>query len=482
MLVTPCPNCGKPTPARLASPDALRCSACGYAGPPPPTARAAIVAARSHLENRDVRARQISSLVRRTSLGWRTALLIGTFVLSSLPTLGFVAIVMAHLVRPEQRQLDYATTWSAFFSLFIGWSVGAVLLAKHRRDQAAIRRAIAAVPALRAGDPAACRVCGADLPAGGAIVRCAFCGTDNYADDKTIRRLDAREANDVAAFEEDLRVETASTAERMASASRSLLVAALVMPVGVLLVVSVALAPLAARVESTLDESTKYTSAATRDGECIGVPVHPSDGDTSYTLDLGTARYEPPSSLGERYPLSWNATAIVGKPVHVDADNDHHEVRATVVKVYGSPIGNLALLHTEDGKDLRVDIRGICLSEPAAGIYGETTGGGRPPAASAPPGSGDRVVDVDGTVFAAKGGTVVRTARGGAPVVIFQMAQVFDGDHPNERITDLTLVGDLLSFVYDTGHTYEGAHPLAMRLPKRGGVAHVIDDMLGAKR
>ncbi|HEX7665924.1 MAG TPA: hypothetical protein VF407_15460, partial [Polyangiaceae bacterium] len=379
MLVTPCPRCGKPTPARLATPDALRCDACGYAGPPPPPARDAMLAARAHLEARDVRARQISSAVRSASLGWRTALLVLTFVVSSLPTLYFFAIVMGHLIRPDQRQLDLTTTWSAFLSLLAGWTIGAMLLAKHRRDQKAIRRLIAAVPSARVGEPAACRVCGADLPAGSALVRCTFCGTDNWADDRAIRKLDAREASDVGAFEKDLAKETSSVAEGIARSEKRLLVAAFVLPLGILALVSFGLAPLATHVESTLDDQLKYTSAATRDGECVGVPVHPSDDDPSWTLDRGTRRFEPPSSLGTRWPEWFTASALVGKPVHLDAENDHHEVAATVTKVYGSPIGNLALVHTSDGRDLRVDLRDLCLSEPAAGFPGSNADAGPPP-------------------------------------------------------------------------------------------------------
>lgn len=479
MLVTPCPKCGKPTPARLATPDQLHCDACGYAGPPPEPAREAMLAARAHLEARDVRARQISTAVRNASLRGRTLLLLLTFVVSSLPTLYFVAIVLSHLIHPDQRQLDLSTTWSAFLSLLAGWTIGAMLLAKHRRDQRKMRRLIAAVPASRVGDPAACRVCGADLPAGDAIVRCGFCGTDNYADDKAIRRLDAREASDVGAYERDLSLQTTTVAEGMAEAGKGLLVAALLLPVGILVIVSIGLEPVARHVEGTVDDSIRYSSAATRDGECIGVPVHPKSDDPSYTLDRGTRRFEPPSSLGSRFPDSFVATALVGKPVHVDAENDHHEVEATVVKVYGSPIGNLALLHTKDGRDLRVDLRDLCLDEPAAQIPGSHASTPKTPTKS---GSTSAVVDDDGTRYEAKGGAIVREPPGGSAVVIFSMPQVMDGDHPYETITDLTLEGSTLTFVYDAGHSFEDTHPLAMAMPRSGGPAHVIDDMLDAKR
>lgn len=465
MLVTPCPRCGKPTPARLATPEKLRCDACGYDGPPPDAARASIEAARSHLQERDVRTRQISEAVRRASLGWRTALLVAIFVVACLPTLALLAEVLVHLAHPDDKQLDLSVTWSAFFSFLVGWLIGATLLRKHRRDQRAIRRAISAVPSRRIGESAACRICGADLPADSTIVRCRFCSADNYADARTIGRIEKREATDVAAYEKDLAIETSSAAQDMADRGKMLLVLAFVMPIGILVFFDLGLAPLAKHLEGQLDTSTVYASAMSRDGECVGIPILENG---AYTLDFGSNRFESPASLGPNFPPTFRADALIGKRVRVNADNDGSDVTGVVEKAYGSPLGNLVLVRAQNGREVRIDVRGTCLVEPeSASDSGSTS--------SVRPAKQGKIVDADGASYSVQGAAVVQAGPSGRRA-IFELHEVLQGDHPLEKIRDLAIDGDALTFVYEPGTHSTRDHAVLVRVPKSGGVAHVVSD------
>lgn len=352
MLVTPCPNCGKPTRAKLATPDAIHCDACGYAGPPSPEARASIEAARGHLRGRDVRARQISEAARRASLGWRTALLVVGFVIASIPTLGNVLWVLEHLAHPDKRQLDHAETWGAFGALLFGGLVGARLLEKHRRNQRAIRRALAAVPPLQAGAAATCRVCGADLAGGSAVVRCTFCGTDNYAKAAVIRGLDRHEANDVAAFKRDLDNETEAAAFAMSTERGSLLFGAFAVPICSFFLFTFGLAPLGKYVEGTFDDSARYSSALGIRGECIGRVITGKNGD--YLLEQ---RYvDDDAAFGRTLPPAIAMKDLVGKRM---AFGPLGNESGTLEAVYGSPVGNFARLTTGTGV-ARVDVRDLC--------------------------------------------------------------------------------------------------------------------------
>ncbi len=296
--------------------------------------------------------------MRRASLGRQTALLVIIFSVSSLPTLVLLGDVLVHLTHPDEKQLDLSVTWSACFAFLVGWLIGVTLLQKHRREQSAIRRAISAVPSLRTGD-AACRICGGDLPQGDAIVRCRFCSADNYADVRAIGRLEKREASDLAAYEKDLTDQTSTAAQDMANRGKKLLLAAFLLPIGVLVFFDLALAPIAKHLEGQLDTSTVYASAMTRDGECVGVPILENG---AYTLDFGSTRFEAPSSLGGHLPPTFRADALVGKRVRVKPDKDG-DVEGIVVKAYGSPLGNLVLVHSPN-RDVRVDVRGVCLLAP----------------------------------------------------------------------------------------------------------------------
>jgi hypothetical protein len=69
ILGVACSHCGAPTRVSLANPDAMRCSKCGYFGPPPPDAPRALHAARQVLASLDKRRLRITGLQRGIVIG-----------------------------------------------------------------------------------------------------------------------------------------------------------------------------------------------------------------------------------------------------------------------------------------------------------------------------------------------------------------------------------------------------------------------------
>ena len=330
MLVTNCPRCGKPTPARLASPDELVCASCGYDGPPSPDAAPTLHAAREFLLGRDVRKRQLDE-TRARALAQNAPLLFAIlFVLASIPCTYEFASTWHTLRDWSGRSQTYGGAAAATVMLIAVWIFGIYGFLRVKRAQDQLRAACAALPPERKGDPARCRVCGGPLPGGDAVVRCRFCEADNFADPKLVERLEERLSHDAADYELAVaRAESMSESEGFNQEIRAVLVA-IVIPIFAAWPMSV-LTQIMLRIELPQNGAVRYAFSMTRDGEC----VERASGEPSFGL-----------------------SALVGKRVHV-----HDGARAydsIVDEVYGSILGNIAVVRDPNEDPQRLDPRSLC--------------------------------------------------------------------------------------------------------------------------
>lgn len=284
MLVAECPRCGRPTPARLASPDVLTCPACGWNGPPEADAAAHLTAARDALVNGDARARQMSAAKRRALTRNDGLVFALVFAACSVPSVAILAAMARDYARwhaTSERRGGLVTVALVFAAM---WLVGALALRGVRARQRALRAACAATPPVRVGGAARCRLCGADLPATDAVTRCAYCGADNLADPALTRSLDVGRGHDVARWREVLDADARILSRATADANAVLFGAALLVPIAFAFAIG-SLTVLVAKIERPVDDDARYVSVATRGGECVG--RLPSDA--TLPIDFGKA-------------------------------------------------------------------------------------------------------------------------------------------------------------------------------------------------
>lgn len=173
MLSARCPQCGKPAPVDLSTPDALGCDACGYTGVPGPEAAEGIHAARALLLSMGENRRQLGALAGRAiGSGTILTLLYGALAgVLLLPLMVFTAFFSSD----GSWVLGLLASIPAVFLLVLA-VIGFLAL---RRSFADLARACAARPPRAPGEPVRCHVCGAALSAHEGVVRCGFCKSDN---------------------------------------------------------------------------------------------------------------------------------------------------------------------------------------------------------------------------------------------------------------------------------------------------------------
>ena len=71
------------------------------------------------------------------------------------------------------------------------------------RETRRLRGVTEALPPLRVGDSAACRVCGAALTGGSGVIRCKHCAADNVVDAKLLARAGGRRESDLRDVESE---------------------------------------------------------------------------------------------------------------------------------------------------------------------------------------------------------------------------------------------------------------------------------------
>jgi hypothetical protein len=193
VYIITCPHCSKPVEVSLASPGAMACDACGYAGPMPADAAQHLRAASELVRGLDLRSRQLSAFQRRalSSSGCMVALLVVLVVVFLLPALGLAGVSIYMVLDdhwgPWGVALAVATGSSPLALLLLTMGPGLWLLRRSRR---ALREATAAMPPRQPGSPARCRLCAADLARSQEpVVRCGYCGSDNLIDWPAMRRI-----------------------------------------------------------------------------------------------------------------------------------------------------------------------------------------------------------------------------------------------------------------------------------------------------
>ncbi|MEO8798085.1 MAG: hypothetical protein ABI551_09390 [Polyangiaceae bacterium] len=328
MLVTNCPRCGKPTPARLASPNELRCLACGYDGPPAPSVVPTLQAAREFLFSRNVLDRQLTA-ARARALAQNAPLRFGLlFALTCVPfTASFLSMVSFSMnACGGIERFGSAAVSSLPLVGLCFYGVRALLRIKRAQDE--LRAACAALPPERQGEPALCHVCGGPLPAGDAVVRCSFCRADNYTDLAVISQLGGQQALDVTQYELGVaRVEAFVKSVTFEEQKRALLRGLAVFFLAGY--PAMMISQLMLRVELPTTYSGRYAFVTTPDGDCLA-----------------------------RSPTGSNLSTLVGKRVRTRGG----EPRASgvVEKVYASFFGCFAVIVDSDGDSDKFDPLTLC--------------------------------------------------------------------------------------------------------------------------
>jgi hypothetical protein len=360
LLVTTCPRCGKPTPARLASPREILCAACGYDGPPNEAEGKTIEAAREYVLAQNANARQLDEARVNALQRNSPALFAILFAAVSVPSAYMLAGRLHNLTGWRARGPGYATALGSLILFGISCGVGISGFLRIKRNQDRLRTAFAANPPVRDGEPASCRVCGGPLPVGGPVVRCTFCETDNYADLAVISKLAARQAHDAAEHERALEATIAFAQSVTTVEQKRTLYYTLLVPVIALWPLSV-LTQILLRISWSADNRAYYATAMTRDGECIGRIIDDDEGHKRIFVSYSDDEHYS-YDAEEREAVT--ASSFIGARVRAmgDGDVDKGGWDGMITAIYGSPLGNVAVVNDSSGDfPVRVDLRTLCL-------------------------------------------------------------------------------------------------------------------------
>ena len=362
MLACPCPTCGASLPLTLASLAGVRCRSCGFAGPPPPSARERLVAAQHQLTHLDARARQFDASVR-AAIGRALRARWGVIVALAVGALPFVGLTLVGAVKAYEHEgpTSNRVAGAIFIAvpMLVYATVGLLLDATVRSARMRLLASASATPPVHPGEAATCTVCGAPLVSRGVdpIVRCVHCAADNVvhptamarASEKRTMDLDAL-ASALASRAHDLR----STARRVTVASVGSVLgtpfAAFVTVLGLLLSAKL-LEPVVALPPSEL---ARYAWVDTKRGSCVGLIVRSDDGTEAYFG--GNDRLPNPSTIAppdERALELLLAAALVGRRVRLAGGAE-----GSVKNVLGAPVTNREQLVLDTGA--RGDAAGAC--------------------------------------------------------------------------------------------------------------------------
>jgi len=183
-----CAHCGSPAPLMLSEPEHATCRHCGtrFSLPPELAGRLARAAEATKLQSESERhiGSVVASLVERESLflrrlRWLTA------------ALCILAAAVALTGWARRFQDDWWHAWVAFGAAATGVAL-VLFVAGAKLLRLVVRRVAGEWAALEApGEPGLrCRVCGAALPdRAAAVLRCAYCGSDNLSSPTALARL-----------------------------------------------------------------------------------------------------------------------------------------------------------------------------------------------------------------------------------------------------------------------------------------------------
>lgn len=208
MLSLACPACGAPCRIRLAEAPAISCAHCKHESRVPEPVASRIRAAFRVLSEVGERERQFSGL-RRTVASSAFTTLVGYLLVTLAVAAGSALLTRGCQTMPIHGALkaDRAVlpTMAAIVTLLISLPTLIALLRSGRK----LRQIARALPPLRAGDPSACRVCGAAV-SGNGVVRCSFCASDNVVDPSATAKA---QRDDAAGLEEEVRAQAAAIGE-----------------------------------------------------------------------------------------------------------------------------------------------------------------------------------------------------------------------------------------------------------------------------
>lgn len=359
MLTSACPQCGRPIPLSLATPDRVTCAACGFAGASPPDVRGRLAAAARILQSIHARERQLTGQQRRALTSSRGAA-IGywlTTALVGLPLLACGGLGTFLALEGKQASLSGAALALAPLALFV---IAAVLGQRWvNRRYSALRIACAALPPAGPGQPAACHVCGAPLAQStSAIARCGHCAADNVVAPDALAAAAASRATAVSDFEGAVRREATLTRSVAKQATLAIVVSAIGAPFFTVAVVFVG-AVVLSMIEGPVDATYRYGVVETGGGKCVAHVYPRADG--KWLLGWGARPPAGKPSIEVRDTAddlpAMSANDFVGKRVRAGTDN--RPPAGVIERVHGNRLaGNGAVIA---GRSWTIE--GLCLDE-----------------------------------------------------------------------------------------------------------------------
>jgi hypothetical protein len=191
MLAVPCPACGAPCRVNLETPDVVACEKCGRRGAPPEAASARIRGAAEVLARSDDRERQLHGFARSIASGRGLAIYLVVVGISAAWAMVLVVGMQAPMIAAHLGVLGLPAV-----AAVLSFGVALPGLLGIRRKQKFLRQLLAAAPPLRAGEAAACRVCGGPVEGLG-VVRCSYCRSDNVVDHRVMDRAGEVQAGEL---------------------------------------------------------------------------------------------------------------------------------------------------------------------------------------------------------------------------------------------------------------------------------------------
>lgn len=350
MLSARCPQCGKPAPVDLSTPNEIRCDACGYGGAPDPEAAEGIQAARALLLSMGENRRQLGTLAGR-ALGSgivRTLLYLALAGVLGLPPLVFALF----FITQASWVLAILGSIPLVF-LFVLALVGLVAL---RRSFANLREACAARPPRAPGEPARCHVCGGPLSAHEGVVRCGFCKSDNLLGTASAGRVEAFDDRATADLSQAVRAEVDAVAKTWRRISLLLFGGLLAGPI--LMCVATGCLVLAPQPEFDPGPNEPVTVVERDGARCIG---QLSGGERRLWFGgRAESGYWAIETDVEPSSYEWvDPQTLIGRRVRTLG---HQPFEGRLDRIVGTlDAGNHAVLVADDGDEQQHSIAGLCL-------------------------------------------------------------------------------------------------------------------------
>jgi DNA-directed RNA polymerase subunit RPC12/RpoP len=360
MPVISCPNCGKPSIASLAKPDAMQCAACGHRGSPPPDVVHSLREAAAIIGRSSVEARQLTDSVKRALASGNSYRRRFTWIFGgcSTPVVLFMLLMVIGAIATKAKDGNgfvLAACFAMIVETVLLGIAGRALLARRQRM---MEEACAAHPPSAPGEPTTCHVCGAPLLGHAeAFVRCQFCGADNLVAPAVLARvrgaLSPWYGSQSAAVERAL----ANMRDVNRGATVLMMLGALAVPPVMLLQVGILLLVVNSS-DPDADPSVQYTVVKTSAGDCIG-RIASRAGSTT-TVNFGA--WKPDKLPMEmQVPTSqikaFTVTKLNGKRVRT-----YEGKSGKVIGVLGSPLeGNAVKIPSKTWAPTIAAVTGLCL-------------------------------------------------------------------------------------------------------------------------